>query len=189
MITPAKKRRWLAVLAASAVFAFALPASAQDDAVRELNKQLDYNGAYVPEEAKTRTLEQLLAEAKDLPKEWKEKPFGVDKKGKVNFATYKGYQRFHDVCHVCHGQDGLGSTIAPNLIEAFQREDDPITYEIFLETVMNGRTNPQDPAKIMLPLATNKNVVGNIEGIYAYLKARAAGLPRGRPPKQAKPKK
>src|ERR1044071_6260352 len=37
--------------------------------------------------------------------------------GKVDAKTYNGYRRFHAGCNHCHGQDGLGSTIGPSLVE------------------------------------------------------------------------
>ena len=37
--------------------------------------------------------------------------------GKVDANTYNGFRRFHAGCNHCHGQDGLGSTFGPALVE------------------------------------------------------------------------
>ena len=37
--------------------------------------------------------------------------------GKVDRRTYNGFRFFHAGCNHCHGQDGLGSTVAPSLID------------------------------------------------------------------------
>ena len=149
-----------AAFAAAALF-FAAPAAAQETADD------------IP------TLETLLTLAAQKPAEWKAKPYeAVD--GKVGLAAYRGWRWFHGICHTCHGQDALGSTIAPDLIPAFSRKENPVTYESFIETVVNGRV--VDGQLVMLAFKTNKDIVKNIDNLYAYLKARADGeLGRGRP--------
>ena len=149
----------------SALF-LAAPAAAQDD---------------IP------ALEALLTLAAEKPAEWKGKPYDIAEDGKVDLATYRGWRWFHGICHTCHGQDALGSTFAPNLTEVFGREQDPVTYESFLEIVMNGRSEVGEGQQPMLAFKTNKDIVKNIDNLYAYLKARADGaLGRGRPQRQKK---
>lgn len=131
-------------------------------------------------------LETLLTLAAEKPDAWKEKPYDIAE-GKVDLATYRGWRWFHGICHTCHGQDALGSTFAPNLTEVFGREQDPVTYESFLEIVMNGRAEVGEGQQPMLAFKTNKDIVKNIDNLYAYLKARADGaLGRGRPQRQKK---
>ena len=31
--------------------------------------------------------------------------------GTVDWYTYSGFRRYHSECHVCHGPDGLGSSL------------------------------------------------------------------------------
>ena len=157
------------ILALAAFFSallLAAPAAAQDD---------------IP------TLEALLTLAAEKPDEWREKPYDIAGDGKVDLATYRGWRWFHGICHTCHGQDALGSSFAPDLTGAFGRELDPVTYEAFLETVMNGRSQVGEGQQPMLAFKTNKDIVKNIDNLYAYLKARADGaLGRGRPQRQKK---
>jgi len=55
--------------------------------------------------------------------------------GQVDKATFNGYRRFHGTCHACHGQDALGSTIAPALTESLKT----LSYDDFTKTVLEGR--------------------------------------------------
>ena len=54
-----------------------------------------------------------------------EVPQYVVEDGMVDKATFNGYRRFHGICHTCHGQDAMGSTFAPSLVESLK----DITYE------------------------------------------------------------
>ena len=99
--------------------------------------------------------------------------------GKVDFGTYNGFRRYHSFCHVCHGPDALGSSYAPALLTSLQT----LTYEEFLEVVVNGRENVnQAQQSVMPPFGLVNDVMLSIDNIYGYLKARSDGvLPRGRP--------
>ncbi|MDH3229555.1 MAG: c-type cytochrome, methanol metabolism-related [Alphaproteobacteria bacterium] len=113
-----------------------------------------------------------------------EKPYVV-KNGSVDWYTFSGFRRYHAECHVCHGPDGMGSTFAPALAESLKT----VSYELFLETVVNGRKRAGASGQSVMPsFAENVNVMCFVDDIYAYLKARADGaLGRGRPEHDAKP--
>ncbi len=109
---------------------------------------------------------------------WENEPyFMID--GKVDFGTYNGFRRFHSACHVCHGPDALGSSLAPNLVESLAR----LSYTDFIVTVAAGRTTERGGTTFVMPaFGNNPDVAENLDDIYAYLKARANGaLGRGRP--------
>lgn len=122
-----------------------------------------------------------------------EKPYKVNADGKVNWPTFSGYRRYHSECHVCHGPAGLGSSFAPNLLESMKR----LSYEQYLEVVVNGRVNVDTSAQNVMPgFATNLNVMCFVDDIYTYLIARADGAigmdrPKhtGKPPEAAENEK
>lgn len=109
---------------------------------------------------------------------WEEQPYIV-KDGKVDFGTYNGWRRFEGTCARCHGQDAAGTTFAPALAESLKR----LSYEQFIETVVNGRqVEGATGQSVMPPFGENPNVIEHMDDIYAYLEARADGaLGRGRP--------
>jgi mono/diheme cytochrome c family protein len=93
--------------------------------------------------------------------------------GKVDAKTYNGYRRFHAGCNHCHGQDGLGSTIGPSLVERLP------DLEAFRRIVRDGTGSG---TRVMKGFADDPNVAPYIDDIFAYLQARADGaLDRGRP--------
>jgi mono/diheme cytochrome c family protein len=93
--------------------------------------------------------------------------------GKVDPRTYNGFRRYHAGCNHCHGQDGMGSTFGPSLVE------DLADIEAFRRVVRDGQ---RTGTSIMDGFAGNPNIEPYIDDIYAYLQARADGvLGRGRP--------
>jgi mono/diheme cytochrome c family protein len=93
--------------------------------------------------------------------------------GKVDARTYNGFRRYHAACNHCHGQDGLGSTFGPSLVERLP------AIELFRRIVRDGTSNGQS---IMKGYADDPNITPYIDDIYGYLQARADGaLGRGRP--------
>ena len=97
---------------------------------------------------------------------------GVDRLA-VNQSEYNGWKTFAVNCTRCHGEDAVGSTIAPNLMKSLREHVD---HEVFVQTVKNGRPDKGMPT--WGPLLTDKQ----IEDLYAYLKARSEGrLAPGRP--------
>jgi mono/diheme cytochrome c family protein len=102
--------------------------------------------------------------------------------GKVDKGTYNGYRRFHGTCHACHGQDAMGSSFAPSLVESLKTVD----YELFVKTVMEGRqvTDASGAVKAMPSFGADPNVTKHLDDIYRYLSARSDGvLAPGRPKK------
>ena len=104
------------------------------------------------------------------------------KDGKVDKGTYNGYRRFHGTCHACHGQDAMGSSFAPSLVESLKTVD----YETFVKTVMEGRqvTDATGAVRAMPSFGNDPNVTKHLDDIYRYLSARSDGvLGPGRPKK------
>ena len=98
-----------------------------------------------------------------------EPTYRISKDGKVDWATYEGFRRYHGDCHTCHGPNAMGSTFAPALAESMKS----MTYEQFKETVSSGRTFSD---RVMPAFASNPNVMCYIDDLYTYLKARADGV-------------
>ena len=98
-------------------------------------------------------------------------------KDTVNETVYDGWKQFNLNCARCHGEDALGTTIAPHLIVSL-RPDGPInTKELFMSTVCAGRPAKGMPAWCSLGLGMDK-----IQDIYAYVKGRSDGkIHPGRP--------
>jgi mono/diheme cytochrome c family protein len=95
----------------------------------------------------------------------------------VSQEVYDGWKQYNLNCARCHGEDVLGTTIAPHLIMSL-KPDGPInTKELFLQTVCAGRPEKGMPA--WCPLGMEPPT---IEKIYAYVKSRSdAKLGPGRP--------
>jgi len=110
--------------------------------------------------------------------DWEKQPY-IIKDGKVDYGTYNGFRRYHSFCHVCHGPDAMGSSYAPALKDSLK----VMTYDQFLDVVVNGRKNLSAGKESVMPaFAEAADVMLYIDHIYAYLKARADGkLGRGRP--------
>ncbi|MHB0777151.1 c-type cytochrome [Halomonas sp. WWR20] len=111
-------------------------------------------------------------------------PYEVDCNGstcKANPPVVAGYEKFVGHCSQCHGETAEGSTFAPSLVQRLQGMD----KQQFIQIVTNGKTT-QDPGTgtyaVMPPWGGNKSVMGNIDNIWAFLKARSDGaLKAGRP--------
>lgn len=108
----------------------------------------------------------------------------VTKDYKVDWATWQGFRRYHDACHVCHGPNALGSTFAPSLADSLKTMD----YETFYGTVVGGRIADRGGTKYVMPaFGEDKNIMCYLDDIYTYIKARSlnsegkGGLPPGRP--------
>jgi len=95
----------------------------------------------------------------------------------VDQATYDGWKQFNLNCARCHGEDVLGTTIAPHLIMSL-KPDGPInTKELFVQTVCAGRPTKGMPSWCALGLD-----MGKINDIYMYVKGRSdAKISPGRP--------
>jgi mono/diheme cytochrome c family protein len=95
----------------------------------------------------------------------------------VDQATYDGWKQFNLNCARCHGEDVLGSTIAPHLIMSL-KPDGPInTPELFTQVVCAGRPEKGMPSWCALGMDPAK-----IGQIYSYVKGRSEGkIHPGRP--------
>ena len=96
----------------------------------------------------------------------------------VDRDTYIGWRTFHGFCHVCHAQDAVGSSFAPNLLGRMQDFD----FDMFVERTANGYTGQ---VGVMPAWKDNPNVNNKYQELFAYLKARSDGvLTPGRPKKK-----
>jgi mono/diheme cytochrome c family protein len=95
----------------------------------------------------------------------------------VSEAVYDGWKQFNLNCARCHGEDALGTTIAPHLIVSLRPDGTIPTKELFMSTVCAGRPAKGMPAWCSLGLTMDK-----IQDIYAYVKGRSEGkIAPGRP--------
>jgi mono/diheme cytochrome c family protein len=91
--------------------------------------------------------------------------------------VYDGWKQYNLNCARCHGEDVLGTTIAPHLIESLKPTGPVNTQELFVKTVCAGRPERGMPAWCPLGMEMEK-----IQAIYAYVKGRSEGKVRpGRP--------
>lgn len=95
----------------------------------------------------------------------------------VSQVVYDGWKQYNLNCARCHGEDALGTTIAPHLIVSM-KPDGPInTQESFVQVVCAGRPAKGMPSWCALGLEMEK-----INAIYSYVKGRSAGeIGPGRP--------
>ena len=112
------------------------------------------------------------ADAQDLRDQYHSAP-----RDTVAQEVYDGWKQYNLNCARCHGEDVLGTTIAPHLILSL-KPDGPInSKELFLQTVCAGRPDKGMPAWCALGMEPP-----TIEKIYAYVKSRSdAKMSPGRP--------
>jgi mono/diheme cytochrome c family protein len=98
-------------------------------------------------------------------------------KDTVDQPTYDGWKQFNLNCARCHGEDVLGTTIAPHLLMSL-KPDGPInTQEAFVQVVCAGRPEKGMPAWCSLGMNP-----ATINQIYSYVKGRSEGkIGPGRP--------
>lgn len=96
-------------------------------------------------------------------------------------AVVTGYDIYGKHCHRCHGGDALGSSFAPSLVRRLK----DLKKGEFIAVVANGKTSFQSSTggyRVMPPWKGNKDVMGHLNQLWAYLKARSDGaLPAVRP--------
>jgi mono/diheme cytochrome c family protein len=93
-------------------------------------------------------------------------PYKVVDGVNVDPVTMNGFRAWRAAaCDRCHGaaQQGL---VGPSLIESFKT----LSKEDFIKTVTEGRLDKGMPS-----FKTSPTVMGNLDGLYAYLKGRSAG--------------
>ena len=94
---------------------------------------------------------------------------------KVDKKTYIGWRTYASNCLRCHGQDAVGSTFAPSLIDRLKATD----KARFMKSVAEGYTGQ---IGVMPPWKDNPNVAKKYEELWGYLSARSDGrLGAGRP--------
>ncbi|MBP0614468.1 c-type cytochrome [Jiella sp. KSK16Y-1] len=104
----------------------------------------------------------------------------VDKDGKVDWYTWRGYKKYMANCMQCHGPDGLGSSFAPNLTSQLQ----DLSYYDFAGIIVSGQKNKWNPSgnSVMPAWGEDPNVMCSMDAIYIYLRARTDGVVgRGEP--------
>ena len=167
------------VIAGAAIVYLAITEQPQGEAVTE-PAQTNTAGATadaVPEPVVEARL-QPEEKAVTVTTEEEEKPYTITADGVVDKGTYLGFKFYHMSCFVCHGPDGLGSTFAPALIESLKT----LTYDDYVEVVINGRVNSEVSTSVMPSFGDDVNVMNHLDHIYSYLKARSDGaLDRRRP--------
>lgn len=85
---------------------------------------------------------------------------------KVDANTMKGFRTWRAAaCDRCHGANQEGM-VGPSLVTSLKT----LTKEEFVKTVRDGRLE-----KGMQSFGTNKQVMDNIDQLYAYLKGRSDG--------------
>jgi mono/diheme cytochrome c family protein len=95
----------------------------------------------------------------------------------VSQEVYDGWKQYNLNCARCHGEDVLGTTIAPHLLLSLKPEGPVKTKELFVQTVCAGRPATGMPSWCALGME-----LPTIEKIYAYVKGRSdAKLAPGRP--------
>jgi len=95
----------------------------------------------------------------------------------VTQEVYNGWKQFNLNCARCHGEDVIGTTIAPHLIMSLKPDGPVNTKELFVGIVCAGRPEKGMPAWCALGMEMDK-----IQEIYAYVKGRSEGkLAPGRP--------
>ena len=114
----------------------------------------------------------IRAAAQELRDEYQQAP-----RDTVSQEVYDGWKQYNLNCARCHGEDVLGTTIAPHLILSL-KPDGPInTKELFVQTVCAGRVPKGMPAWCALGMD-----IPTIDKIYSYVKGRSdAKISPGRP--------
>jgi mono/diheme cytochrome c family protein len=125
--------------------------------------------------------------------------------GRVDRGTYSGWKLFHSSCQTCHGVGGVGTGIAPNLVERIgnytprgfatkvltsyrivpmpdgEAADREAEREALLELLMKRERQLQGQP-LMPAWDVDDEVMPHVLDLYAYLNARATGgLGPGRP--------
>jgi mono/diheme cytochrome c family protein len=140
------------------------------------------------------TATSIVAVAADAPTP-EQKPYSIVD-GKVDEATYRGWQIYHSACHTCHGVDATGTQIAPSLVERMRdlsAHDFTVkvltSYRIVLDSgsaraddstavreAMVAEVLRHERGELAMPAwQGDPKVRPHLLDLYAYLKARADG--------------
>ncbi len=95
-----------------------------------------------------------------------DKPYHVVDGFKVDANTMNGFRAWRAAaCDRCHGANQQG-LVGPSLLESFK----VLSKADFVKTVTEGRLEKGMPS-----FKTSPMVMGNTDGLYAYLKGRSNG--------------
>jgi len=104
-------------------------------------------------------------------------PYHPPPRDTVPVPVYKGWQQYMLNCARCHGDDALGTSFAPSLVQALGSEGQITSRKLFMDVLINGRADKGMPSDSTMGLNP-----AYLDGIYDYLKGRADGqLHGGRP--------
>ncbi len=116
--------------------------------------------------------------------------------GRVDRGTYVGWRLFHSACFGCHGVGGVGTTVAPNLLERMANmtprdfaskvltsyrlvspadEESAQAREATLEEILKRDRRAARGQVLMPAWGGHADVPPHVLDLYAYLSARAAG--------------
>jgi Cytochrome C oxidase, cbb3-type, subunit III len=116
--------------------------------------------------------------------------------GRVDRGTYLGWKLFHSACHSCHGVGGVGTGVAPNLLERVPTmtprdfaskvltsyrlvspadEDTAQGHDATLEQILRRDRHAARGQVVMPAWGGDATVPPHVLDLYAYLSARAAG--------------
>ena len=102
------------------------------------------------------------------------KPAAAAKPGKVTQVEYTGWKQYEVNCARCHGEYGLGSTIAPSLYHSFKTG---AVDSAEFQRVVHGSRMPKG-----MPNWSGVLSEEYLHAIYKYLEGRGAGrIAAGRP--------
>ena len=125
--------------------------------------------------------------------------------GKVDRGTYAGWRVFHTACFSCHGVGGVGTDVAPNLVERVKdmtprafasrvltsyrivppanganSDDAEALRQAMLEDIMRRQRGVGSEVR-MPAWESDSEVNPHVLDLFAYLSARADGLGPGKP--------
>jgi mono/diheme cytochrome c family protein len=104
-------------------------------------------------------------------------PYHPPPRDTVSVALYKGWQQYMLQCARCHGDDALGTSFAPSLVQGLGPEGQITSREEFMTVLTNGRPDKGMPSDSTMGLDPVY-----LDGLYQYLRGRADGqLHGGRP--------
>jgi mono/diheme cytochrome c family protein len=104
-------------------------------------------------------------------------PYHQAPRDTVTAEVYEGWKQYNLNCARCHGEDVLGTTIAPHLIVSVRPGGTVDTKEKFIQTVCAGRPEKGMPSWCALGMEMEK-----INAMYSYVKGRSEGkMAPGRP--------
>jgi hypothetical protein len=152
--------------------ATAAPAPAADTSSAQKPQPTPTAGAPAPSRAQDSALAAAENAGTSLRDAYHQAP-----RDTVSQAVYDGWKQFNLNCARCHGEDVMGTTIAPHLIVSLKPTGPINTKELFVQTVCVGRPAKGMPAWCTLGLGMDK-----INDIYEYVKGRSdAKIGPGRP--------